>query len=120
MSGDDLIQACLEELRGAEGMGALVRLVGDRAAVLLGTPGVASGLVAGAPQSEDPDRVRRLRLLQALIGQAARDRDGRGRLGARFLEDPRSPCAVQPEPFTHRMQGWLALVTHRNRGRRRA
>ena len=87
MPGDELIQACLEELRGAEGMGALVRLVGDRAAVLLGTPGVASGLVAGAPQSEDPDRVRRLRLLQALIGEAARDRDGRGRLGARFLEE---------------------------------
>ena len=39
MPGDDLIQACLEELRGAEGMGALVRLVGDRAAVLLGDAG---------------------------------------------------------------------------------
>ena len=41
MPGDDLIQACLDELRGAEAMGALLQLVGDRAAELLGTPGRA-------------------------------------------------------------------------------
>ena len=89
MPGDDLIQACLDELRGAEAMGALLQLVGDRAAELLGTPGVASGLVASAAQGEDPDRVRRLRLFQALIGEAVRERDRRGRLGARFLREAR-------------------------------
>ena len=43
--------------RGFARAKSFVRLVGDRAAVLLGTPGVASGLVAGAPDSEDQDRV---------------------------------------------------------------
>ncbi len=89
MSGDDLIEACLKELRGADGSGALVRLVEDRAAALLGTPGVASGLVADARDSADPDRVLRLKLFQALIGQAGTDRKGRGRLGARFLDEAR-------------------------------
>ncbi len=48
MPGDDLIEVCLKELRGADGSNILVRLTEDRAVVLLGAPGVSSGLIADA------------------------------------------------------------------------
>ena len=62
MAEVDLIQVWLDELREAAGSGALVRPIENRAAVPLGALGVASGLVASARDSEDPNRIRRLRL----------------------------------------------------------
>ena len=85
MSGDDLVRACLDELRGSDEPEAVARVAYDRRTALLGTPGVALELVRGA--LDDVDRTHRLALFEALIQLARTDRDNRGRFGEEFIED---------------------------------
>ena len=87
MPEDHPLQACLDELRGSEHPAPVHRVADRHAAALLGTPGVALALVAGARDSQDPERVLRLQLYEALIGQACTDLDNRGRVGRRFLDE---------------------------------
>ena len=87
MPEDHPLQACLDELRASEHPAPVHRVADRHAAALLGTPGVALALVAGARDSQDPERVLRLQLYEALIGQACTDLDNRGRVGRRFLDE---------------------------------
>ena len=57
---------------------------------MLGTAGVASGLVAVAVDEQDGDRRLALELFGALVDLARMDEESRGRLGARFLKEATS------------------------------
>lgn len=87
MTGDDPVRTCLEELRGSEEIGAARRIAQERGPALLGRKGVASGLVAIALDGDDGDREHALALFRGLIGEAGADREDRGGLGGRFLEE---------------------------------
>ena len=87
MAEEDPVRICLDELRGSDEAGAAGNMARMRKAALLGREGVASGLVAVALDRDDADRERGLALFRALIGEAREDRDNRGSLGARFLEE---------------------------------
>ena len=87
MVEDDPVRICLDELRGSEEVGAARKMARERRAALLGREGVASGLVAVALDAGDGDREPGLALLRALIREAGEDRENRGSLGGRFLEE---------------------------------
>ena len=87
MAEEDPVRICLDELRGSDEAGAAGNLARARKAALLGREGIASGLVAVALDREDVDREHGLALFRALIREAREDRDNRGSLGARFLEE---------------------------------
>ena len=86
MSARDLIEACLAELDASDGLRELWCAAGTRATALLGTPGVASALIAVMLDSTAADRHRHLELFEILLGQAHLDVESRGRLGERFLK----------------------------------
>ena len=81
------VRVCLDELRDSTEPDAAQALARERRIALLGTAGVASGLVAVAVDGQDGDRRRSLELFEALIELARIDEESRGRLGARFLEE---------------------------------
>ena len=85
MVGEVPVRVCLDELRDSTEPGAAQALARERRIALLGTAGVASGLVA--VDGQDGDRRRGLELFEALIELARMDEANRGRLGARFLEE---------------------------------
>ena len=87
MVGEVPVRVCLGELRDSTEPGAAQALARERRIALLGTAGVASGLVAAAVDGQDGDRRRSLELFEALIELARIDEESRGRLGARFLEE---------------------------------
>ena len=87
MDVDELVRACLEELRDDDEIGAAREMALERRIELLGTPGVASGLVTCAVNGEDGNRVHSLDLLKALLEQARIDEENRGRLGEHFLDE---------------------------------
>ena len=87
MAEDDPIRICLDELRGSDEAGAAWEMAHERRAALLGREGVASGLLAVALDADDGDRAPGLALLRGLIGEAGEDRENRGSLGGRFLEE---------------------------------
>ena len=87
MVGEVPVRVCLDELRDSTEPGAAQALARERRIALLGTGGVASGLVAVAVDGQDGDRRRGLELFEALIEMARVDEANRGRLGARFLEE---------------------------------
>ena len=87
MVGEVPVRVCLDELRDSTEPGAAQALARERRIALLGTAGVASGLVAVAVDGQDGDRRRSLELFEALIELARIDEESRGRLGARFLEE---------------------------------
>ena len=85
MVGEIPVRVCLDELRDSTEPGAVQALARERRIALLGTAGVASGLVA--VDGQDGDRRRGLELFEALIELGRMDEANRGRLGARFLEE---------------------------------
>ena len=87
MEGDDPVRICLEELRGREDIGAARRMAEERGTALLGREGVASDLVAVAVDGDDRDREHGLALFGGLIREAGEDKEDRGSLGRRFLEE---------------------------------
>ena len=87
MAEDDPVRICLDELRGSDEVGAAREMARERRAALLGREGVASGLVAVAMSADDGDRAQGLALFRALIHEAGEDRENRGSLGGRFLEE---------------------------------
>ena len=87
MAEDDPVRICLDELRGSDEVGAAREMARERRAALLGREGVASGLVAVAMNADDGDRAQGLALFRALIHEAGEDRENRGSLGGRFLEE---------------------------------
>ena len=87
MVGEVPVRVCLDELRDSTEPGAAQALARERRIALLGTAGVASGLVAVVVDGQDGDRRRSLELFEALIELARIDEESRGRLGARFLEE---------------------------------
>ena len=80
----------------------------ERRAGLLGTEGVASGLVAAAVNGQDGDRESSLELFEALIELVRVDEENRRRLGARFLEE----AATSIEGLAV-LEGIEPIVTHR-------
>ncbi len=84
------IRICLDALRSSDEPGAARTLAQERRSALLGTAGVASGLVAVAVDEQDGDRRLALELFEALVELARMDGESRGRLGARFLEEAAS------------------------------
>ena len=85
MVGEVPVRVCLDELRDSTEPGATQALPRERRIELLGTAGVASGLVA--VDRQDGDRRRGPELFEALIEPARMDEANWGRLGARFLEE---------------------------------
>ena len=85
MVGEVPVRVRLDELRDSTEPGAVQTLARERRIALLGTAGVASGLVA--VDGQDGDRRRGLELFEALIELARMDEANRGRLGAHFLEE---------------------------------
>ena len=62
-------------------------LARERGSALLGSAGVAFGLVPVAVDEQDGDSQRSLELFEALIELARMDEESRGRLGARCLQE---------------------------------
>ena len=94
MVGEVPVRVCLDELRDSTEPGAAQALARERRIALLGTAGVASGLVA--VDGQDGDRRRGLELFEALIELVRMDEANRGRLGARFLEEAGSRTRSAP------------------------
>ena len=86
MVGEVPVRVCLDELGDSTETGVVQALARKRRIALLGTAGVASGLVAVAVDGQDGDRRRGLELFEALVELARMDEANRGRLGVRFLE----------------------------------
>ncbi len=84
------IRICLDALRNSVEPGAARTLAQERRSALLGTAGVASGLVAVAVDEQDGDRRLGLELFEALVELARMDVESRGRLGTKFLEEAAS------------------------------
>ncbi len=84
------IRVCLDELRNREEPGAVRALAQERRIALLGTAGVASGLIAVAVDGQDGERRLGLELFEALVELARMDVESRGRLGTKFLEEAAS------------------------------
>ena len=84
MVGEVPVRVCLDELRDSTELVAARALARERRIALLGTAGVASGLVGVSVDGQDGDRRRGLELIEALIELARMDEANRGRLGARF------------------------------------
>ena len=87
MGPDDLIRACLDEMRESEETAAVGVVAGAYRSPLLGTEGVAAVLAGYVIGEHGADRDRSLELFEALIGAALQDRESDGRLGARFLDE---------------------------------
>lgn len=90
MSAQDLIQDCLEQLRGSASVGAVRRIADDRGAALLAAPGAAFELVAAIVNSVEPDRAPFLKMFSFLVRDARNDVEDRGRLGGEFLDEART------------------------------
>ena len=90
MAGEVPVRVCLDELRRRDEPGAAPALALERRVALLGSAGVAAGLVAAAVNGEDVDRRLGLELFEALVELARMDEESRGRLGTRFLDEAAS------------------------------
>ena len=69
MPAEELVRACLNELRGLDHLDTARDMAKVNRSALLGTRGVASGLVSGAADGEDGDQERCLELFEGLIGE---------------------------------------------------
>ena len=87
VSAQDLIQDCLEQLRGAASVGAVRRVADDRGTALLATPGAAFEFVAAILDSIEPDRAPFLKMFEILVRDARIDDEDRGRRGGEFLDE---------------------------------
>ena len=87
MGPEDLIRACLDEMRNSDGIAGAGEVAEAYRSPLLGTEGVAAVLAGYAIGVHDADRDRSLELFEALIGAALQDEKGGGRLEARFLDE---------------------------------
>ena len=87
MVGEVPVRVCLDEPRDSTEPDAVQALARERRIALLGTAGVASGLVAVVVDGQDGDRRRGLELFEALIELARIDEANRGGRGTRFLEE---------------------------------
>ena len=85
----DLLQACLDELDGVDDFLARSELAEQHAPVLLGRPGVASGLAALVARTEDSEPNAPLDLFGVLTERAQLDAENRGRFGEPFLAEAR-------------------------------
>ena len=75
----DLLQACLDELDGVDDFLDRRELAEERAPVLLGRPGIASGLAARIARTADSERNAPLDLFGVLVERAQRDAENRRR-----------------------------------------
>ena len=87
MPAEELVRACVNELRGSDDLGTAPDITEANRVALLVTRGVASGLVSGAVDGEDGDWECSLKLFEALIGEARRDEERSGRIGGVLLEE---------------------------------
>ena len=87
MPAEELVRACLDEQRESDEIGIAGKVAEANRVALLGTEGVAAVLVGYAVGEQDADRGRSLDLFEALIHEACQDENGRGRIGAMFLDE---------------------------------
>ena len=114
MSMADVLRACLADLAGPDGDGGGPGLfneaAGQRRHVLMGLPGAAVELIAGARRAEEPERARWWELLGLTIGNAHKDAENTGRFGAPFLAEARREAEVLAGSGALDMDGALALA----------
>lgn len=85
----DLLQACLDELDDIDDFLARKELADRHAPVLLGRPGIASGLAARIAQAADTEPNAPLDLFGVLAERAQLDAENRGPFGEPFLAEAR-------------------------------
>ena len=114
MSAEELVRACLDELRESDEIGIAGGVAEANRVALLGTEGVAAVLVGYAVGEQDADRERSLDLFEALIREARQDEKGRDRIGAMFLDEAARTIHVLvaadclDPPATHDLAGVFA------------
>ena len=122
MPGEELFRASLNELCALGELGIACDLGEANRVALLATRGAASGLVAGAMGGEEGDRERGLELFEALIGEACRGEESRGRIGGVFVDeaatliealDRRGWPATEPEIRMYRASLFTAQLLAR-------
>ena len=87
MPPEELVRACLDEMRDSDEIAIAGAVAGANRVALLVTEGVAAVLIGYALGVHDTDRDRSLELFEALIRAALQDEKGGGRIGARFLDE---------------------------------
>ena len=107
MGPEELVRACLEEMRERDGLAVAGDVAETHGVALLGTVGTAAVLIGIALAVYDSDRDDALELFEALIRAALQDEDGGGRIGARFLGE--AARAMRLPAVTERL---VPLATH--------
>ncbi len=87
MGPEELVRACLEEMRERDGLAVAGDVAETHRVALLGTEGTAAVLIGYALGVHDSDRDGALRLFEASIRAALQDGEGGSRIGARFLDE---------------------------------
>ena len=85
MGPEELVRACLGEMRERDGLAVAGDVAETHRVALLGTVGTAAVLIGFGLAVQDSDRDDALELFEALIRAALQDEAGGGRIGARFL-----------------------------------
>ncbi len=106
MAKDDQLPALLTGLGIGDDPTALTALMEGHGHLLLGTPGLASALVADGEMDEQ----LRLDLFQMLADEARMDMENRGRLGKRFLAEAADAISVLSEAGSLNPETGASLV----------
>ena len=107
MGPEDLVRACLGEMRERDGLAVAGDVAETHGVALLGMVGTAAVLIGFALALHDGDRDDALELFEALIRVALQDEAGGGRIGARFLGE--AARAMRLPAVTERL---VPLATH--------
>ena len=94
MGPEELVRACLGEIREQDGFDPASDVAETHRVALLGTVGVAAVLIGFALGVHHSERDDALELLEALIHAAQQDEDGGGRIGGRFLAEAERAMGV--------------------------
>ena len=95
MGPEELVRACLDEMRERDGLAVAGDVAETHRVALLGTEGTAAVLIGYALGVHDSDRDDALELFEALIRAALRDGEGGGRIGGRFLDEAARTMRLQ-------------------------
>lgn len=114
MPPDELVRACLDEMRNSAEINVAGAVTGVYRSQLLGTEGGAAILVGYAIGVHGADRDGGLELFEALLGAALEERRGGGRLGVRFLDE--EDRTIRLVAGTHRLNAPATLDLEAQRG----
>ena len=95
MPPEELVLACLDEMRDSDEIAIADAVAGENRVALLATEGVAAVLIGYVLGVHDTDRDHSLELFEALIRAALQDEKGGGRSGARFLDEAARTMRLQ-------------------------